>query len=392
MNHRFSRTMFLGLILVLVFTLTQGVEVALSSSDCDPDYVTMAGTEITVSPTGVDDTANLQCAFDTAVATGPGTNVRLVSGIYHTAQIVVYGFSGQFTGAGADETEIFNLPTLYVTPINHELSPPSAENPWPMLFTFWDGNFLISDLAIHIVGEAPTTVWAFLGSDPVFTILHAVVGIGGTETHAEVSHVLVSGEATDDWPYGYNSINGIFYVGIGGSLPWLPISGSYNLHHSTFRSIASGSPVMNLDGATVVVSQNEYEDAIWGMEAVDFVNSSLEFSHNNVTAVVGLQSYNWGILEDTGSTFVINNNLLRGEYGIAIDQTFGEGNQCLILGNNARHTTEIGILLGSGIHGCTVVGGGNKTNVLDLGTDNVLVGVNNMGTGVGPTISHFMQR
>ena len=75
---------------------------------------------------------------------------------------------------------------------------------------------------------------------------------------------------------------------------------------------------------------------------------------------------------------------------MALEQTFGEGNQCLLLGNNVQ-SPEVGIFLGEGISGCTVVGGNSKTNVVDLGTGNVLTGVNNMGTGVGPTIRSFMR-
>ena len=34
---------------------------------------------------------------------------------------------------------------------------------------------------------------------------------------------------------------------------------------------------------------------------------------------------------------------------------------------------------------------GAKTSVLDLGTDNILTGVNNVGVGIGPDISHLMR-
>ena len=77
--------------------------------------------------------------------------------------------------------------------------------------------------------------------------------------------------------------------------------------------------------------------------------------------------------------------------GIALEQTFGEGNQCLILGNNLQQVNDIGVFLGLGTVGCTVVGGGARTKVLDLGTDNILTGVNNMGSGIGPDISLFMR-
>ena len=50
---------------------------------------------------------------------------------------------------------------------------------------------------------------------------------------------------------------------------------------------------------------------------------------------------------------------------------------------------DTGIFLGPGTCGCAVVGGSNQQNVVDLGTDNVLAGVNNMGSGVGPAIQRL---
>jgi hypothetical protein len=124
----------------------------------------------------------------------------------------------------------------------------------------------------------------------------------------------------------------------------------------------------------------------------DINTSALEFSNNRIVdAVIGFDVWDFFGPEFVGSTFIIRNNIIQGTIGIAFEQTFGEGNECLLLGNNVQNTMDIGIYLGPGTMGCTVIGGSNKTNVLDLGTDNILVGVNNMGTGVGPTIHHFMK-
>lgn len=74
-----------------------------------------------------------------------------------------------------------------------------------------------------------------------------------------------------------------------------------------------------------------------------------------------------------------------------MEPNFGSGNECLLAGNNVQNVTGLGIFLGPETVGCTVIGGNNKTNVVDLGIENVLVGVNNMGTGIGPTIRHLMK-
>jgi hypothetical protein len=338
----------------------------------------------------VNDTANLQCALDAAVSSGPGVRVRLSSGIFHTAQIVVSGFQGKFTGNGAKNTVITNLPNLYVTPVDMYFNPPSADNPWPSLFAFVNGDFVISDLAIHIIGDNGTTGWTIFGIDPpIIELAHAVV-ILGTEADAKIERVLVEGELMENSLLGYNLINGIFFEGFIGEVS-PPISGSFQVYASTFRLVASGTPVVNLSNSAVVISRNTFEDVFLGMDGGDFINSNLEFSHNNVNSVIGFDLYNTFATEDVGSTFLIKSNVFRGAIGPAFEMTFGEGNDCLLQGNNVQNVTDIGIFLGEGIHGCTVVGGNNKTNVLDLGTGNILVGVNNMGTGVGPDIQTFMK-
>ena len=100
---------------------------AQSATGCDPDYVTQAGEVVTVQPTGVNDTVNIQCAFDTAVTNG--LNVHLTAGTFNTAQIVVTGFEGEFTGNGKYSTRIVNLPNLYVTPVDMYFQPPLGRKP-----------------------------------------------------------------------------------------------------------------------------------------------------------------------------------------------------------------------------------------------------------------------
>ena len=384
----------IGLLLALVLTLTLGTSLALSTPECNPAYVQLAGKEITVHPTGVDDTANLQCAFDTAVAAGADSSVRLVEGTYHTAQIVINGFYGKFSGAGVKKTLVQPLADLYVTQGNFPIHPPSTDNRYPILFFFIDGDYSISNIAFRVVGEKPTQGWT-LGEWGPFYELACMIAVMGTEAHADISQVSIEGERVVDSAYGYNLINGIY---IEGWMEWMgsptpPLAGTFRVTDSTFRRVGSGTPVFNVSDAMITISHNKYEDMFWGSDAADMVNSSLEFSHNKVTsAFLGFDVYSWTIPENTGSTFVIKNNKFSGTYGILIEPAYGAGNRCLLLGNNVQQVSEIGIFLGEGTYGCMVVGGSNKTNVLDLGTDNVLVGVNNMGTGIGPTIADFMRK
>jgi len=388
MKTKFFLTVFILVALVIPFVSSTGRVSA--DSACDSAYVTQAGTTLKVTPTGVDDTANLQCAFDEATAMGTGVKVQLSSGTFHTAQIVVNGFYGRFSGAGMDNSVVMNLPNLYVTPENMYFNAPSADNPWPSLFAFIGGDYVISDLAIHISGDNGTTGWTIFGIDPPITELAHGIAILGTQANARFDRVLVEGEPTSNSLLGYNLINGIFFEGFIGEYPD-PISGAFEVYDSRFHHVGSGTPVSNLSNTRVVISHNIFDEVVFGMDGGDFVYSSLEFSHNHVNAVLGLDLYNIFAAEDVGANFLVKNNVFRGELGPIFEQTFGEGNKCLLLGNDVQNVTDIGVYLGPDIKECTVVGGSNKTNVLDLGTDNTLTGVSNMGTGVGQIIHHFMK-
>ena len=337
--------------LAVVFTLALSPEVARATPACDPAYITISDNEITVSPTGVDDTANIQCAFDEAVETGPGTNVRLVSGTYHTAQIVINGFHGQFTGAGADETIIVNLPHIYVTPGDYNLNPPSAENRYPILFFFFGGDYSISEMAFRVIGNEPTQEWWLYGMGPFYELACAVA-VMGTEANADISHILVEGEVKEGSIFGYNLGNGVY---IEGWMDWLgqpspPLSGSFSIHNSMFRTYAYGTPLSNLSNASVVVSHNVYEGIFIAMDGGNLTKTNVEFSHNRVEGgAIGLDFWEDAFPEQRNSTFLIKNNLFRTELlGVAFEQTFGEGNHCLLLGNNVQSVTDPGIFLGEG--------------------------------------------
>ena len=124
-----------------------------------PTFVIQQANVFTVLPTGTDDTVNLQCAFDAAVAAGPGANVRLVAGAYHIAQIVVNDFFGAFSGAGPDWTAIYNLPDLYVGDL---LYPPSAEYPGRNYSAFSMGILPSPGWASTLLGKIPFNSGGYL--------------------------------------------------------------------------------------------------------------------------------------------------------------------------------------------------------------------------------------
>jgi hypothetical protein len=196
MNPKLFLTALVVLALAIPFAWNIGG--ASADSACDSAYVTQTGKTFTVKATGVNDTANLQCAFDAAVAVGVGAEVQLSAGTFHTAQIVANNFRGTFAGSGAKITVILNLPNLYVTPVDAFFNPPSAANPWPNLFSFIDGDFSVTDLAINIVGDDLTTGWTNHGIDPSLEELGNAIMISGTNANARIERVLVQGEPMEN--------------------------------------------------------------------------------------------------------------------------------------------------------------------------------------------------
>jgi hypothetical protein len=353
--------LFLTVFIALAFgaAIVWGTSAVSADTGCDNDYVKRTRKTVTIKPTGTDDTANLQCAFDVAVSLGAGAQVRLKSGTFHTGQIVVNGLNGKLKGAGLKNTIVTNLPNLYVTQEDFYFNPPSADNPWPSLFAFVEGNFTVSDLAIHISGDNGTTGWTIFGIDPLITELAHGIAILGPEANAQFEHVLVEGEPADNTLFGFNLINGIFYEGFIGENP-APVSGNFTVKNSTFRAVGSGTPISNLSDATVTVSHNDFEGVYFAMDGGDFINSAYVFSHNNIDAITGLSLYNGFATEDVGSTLLIEKNTFRGETGIDLAQTFGEGNTCEISKNDFQGVTGTKINLGDGVTGCIVTDTDNK--------------------------------
>jgi hypothetical protein len=385
MKSKFFLTVFL--LLTLVMSLFGNTSLASAEAICDAAFVVQAGNVFMVSPTGVDDTVNLQCAFDAAILVGEGARVQLRAGTFHVGQVVINGFHGAFAGAGAKATIITNLPDLPVTPVDFYLAPPSTENPWPGMLAFVNGSYSVSDLAIQVKGNSPTTGWTIYGIDPPLKELALAIAVLGTEAHVKVNRVQISGEPMENTMYGYNLINGIYFEGFMGESPLQPISGSFEVYNSSFSNMASGTPIFNVTNAVVILSKNQYSDVFDASDAGDLVNTSVVFSHNRIDgAEMGYWRYTNSI-EDTNTKFLLSHNLIQAVKGIYFESQFGEGNECLIKKNNVQKTTEIGIYLGPGTNGCVVIGDGHKTTVQDLGTGNILIGVNT-GKDTGPHPHH----
>jgi hypothetical protein len=345
-----------------------------SAAPCNASFVVQHGRTITVLPTGVDDTANIQCAFDSAVAAGVGA-VQLERGTYHTRQIVVNNFKGTFTGAGAQQSILTNLPNLSVAPGNFYYQAPSTTNPWPDLFTFVGGDFLVSDMGMRITGTAPTTGWSIFGSPTIYALANGIAVLG-TTANAVFSRVDVEGQYAPNPFYNYNLFNGINFEGLTGQVS-PPLSGSFVVQNSTFRLVGSAVAVGNVVDASVLISHNTMQDVFDGMDLLGMLNTRYEFSFNTVEgASIGGYLYDGSSLGTelyaTSSEILVANNSFSGQDGVYLDATFKGGSTCQVLGNKFQNVTVVGIYLGTGTSHC-LVAGNSPTSIQNVGTDNLIL-------------------
>lgn len=373
------------------FLAAVGIALGLCASTwaapCNPRFVVQKGPIIAVLPTGVDDTEDLQCAFNSAVAAGQGMSVRLQEGTYHTRQIVVNNFNGSFTGAGADRSVLTNLPNLYVTPVNMYFNAPSANNPWPSLVAFVGGNFQVSDLGIHITGTTPTTGWTIFGLPTLYWMAHGFVVLG-TRANAFFSRVDVEGEYAPSATADFNLGNGIYFEGFIGEVS-PPISGSFIVLDSTFRNLESSAPIADVSDASILISHNNFQDGFDAMDVEGLLNSRYEFSFNTVEGgLFGGDAFDgppvFTGVQVTDSRILVTNNAFNGaQYGIYLDTTFAGGSGCTVVANTFQNVTNIGIYLGAGTSHCTVAGN-SPTSIVNLGTDNKIVGGRPSSANVPP--------
>jgi hypothetical protein len=304
-----------------------------------------------------------------------GSAVQLEKGTYYTRQIVVNNFKGTFSGAGAQQSILTNLPNLYVTPVNFYYQPPSATNPWSSLVAFVGGDFLVSNMGIQITGATPTTGWTILGLPTIYALAHGFV-IVGTNANAVFLRVDVEGQPAA-YPPGYNLFNGIYFEGlIGQESP--PLSGSFTVQNSTFRDLGSAVPVSNLANASISISNNNFRDLGDAMDVFGLLNTRYVFAFNTVEgALFGGYLYD-GIPGVTAELYVasseilVANNTFSGQYGVYLDATFQNGTTCEVLGNKFPNVTVLGIYLGTGTSHC-LVAGNRPTTIENLGTDNVVL-------------------
>ncbi|MFX1326639.1 MAG: hypothetical protein ACFE91_00655 [Promethearchaeota archaeon] len=389
----------------------------------------------TVTPSGGDDTANIQKAFNDAIAAGPGSTVQLTPGQFYTNAIIAENFYGTFRGAGKDLTNIDVLRGL-------DPEAPGVDGPYgPYLFTFVGGDVCISDLNFDITPEKPAKEW--YDPAPNYDLLSIILITG--EINSRIENIKCTGHAGTFPPFPYIKT---FNVRLGIECNFG--TGKHIITHCDFDSLWGGISAYVLMNAEMKIKSNSFKGGTFGIVNMDNINSKFEISRNYIhteflygiwvwqagimvtpslsqwlithntlkvsfsadgmgliddlpdKTLEAVVSYNKIVLDDTifGGIWTaglrdafISNNIIRGTGDYGIGCLFAHNN--LILGNNVQNAdvswAHIALLRSSE---CVIVGGSTKTNVLDfMGTNNLIVGMNNMqGNPPGPEIQEAMEQ
>jgi hypothetical protein len=272
---------------VVALMMTAGLAGTGSSAARSTTTLTAFNTDrqtIIVKPNGVDDTADIQAAFNACTGYGRTCTVQLVKGTYYTSQITVFGFQGTFVGMGQGSTTVLALPNL-PDPTSFPGPPPSPTNPWPALFTFVNGELRISQMTISEPYSTPLSAPGWFTGTGFDTALFAIVLVTGVQAYASVDNITVLGGPGD--AYGVNNYNGISFSGQLGTVGNLvPLAGAFSAT-STILNAANSFDIEHVVNAQVMVCFNTMVNTPFSLAVVDASNSHLLFCGNHASSTFG---------------------------------------------------------------------------------------------------------
>jgi hypothetical protein len=233
-----------------------------------------------VHPSGGDDTANIQGAFNAAVKAGPGSTVLLSAGHFYTNRIVVRNFDGTFRGASVGRTTIDCLRGLNPDLPGVIVKAEPDINAFPYLVCFDGGNVRVSEMSFDITPASPVDPQANGGSD----VLQTMVFVTGNASSAWNHVGFTAGEGSD---YGYNTDECLIIAGYapldqnGNALDITRISGTENVCGCSFAG-HDGLQVQGLTAGRLTVIGNAFDDGILDCVVDDSSASQIAVSDNQM--------------------------------------------------------------------------------------------------------------
>ncbi len=277
-----------GCIATVIFTA------AIAASFCDPAYVVDNGRVWTVFPTGSDDSENLECAFEEAVAAGSGSTVKMVAGRYYLLRPVAVLYEGDLTWRGAGKNK-----TVLEAGCDETMFPLLVEDGYfpdpglPTVFAFhqdadgWvgpGGEELTSSLSlrgfsIRLRGLSQPWVDGFGRTSQSRSIVDVVGRIDGlrnfnlSRVDLTVAGIRLQAEACDpetcaqiDWTahngltVGGEVVTTVDESGVVSIEYSKPIAATTTISNSDFQSIAYAVTNSDIEDSQILVNRNRFTD------------------------------------------------------------------------------------------------------------------------------------
>lgn len=244
MNRKLSTLSALPFaLLMLLFSTTSSAQMLMCENE-----VSMGTGQIDVSPTGADDTANIQCALEEAIRLGIPV-VKLLQGAFSISRVEVEDFAGSLEGVSLNTT------TVTIADGSVDCAQMISDGQAPAGFKFIRGNVRVARLAlgsnlpcsggpvelfvqIHFTGSPAA---AICDSETGFGLVERAAlshfgGVGGSQVAAvaSFSEGQVFGECNDTLlgtlKVNRNTISGHFY----GVVPLVRGSGQVDINFNEF--------------------------------------------------------------------------------------------------------------------------------------------------------------
>jgi hypothetical protein len=327
-----ARITTIGTCILLVGSLA-----AWANAQCDETFVSVkAAKQVRVSPTGGDDTANLQCAFDLGAALGPGASVRLAAGTFHAEQLVVAGFRGSIAGAGRGVT-ILHSPG-YPVPIDRTCEPqgecftdlpPSPTNRYPQLFSIIGDDVTLSDLSIVISGGYGTELYHYWGLN--IEIFSSTLQVIGSNASVRIERVGLDAGYCCGWNAEHESFTG---DAAGTAIVWTwsqptYLTGTAVLVRDSVLGRGGSLFAYNLDRSRVTLSDSTLEGG-QSVAVSDVKNSHVIVERNRLSGI-DLWAGNLGTGVTNSVLRVSNNRFVGG--GIVLEPRSVHNVDCKAINN-----------------------------------------------------------
>jgi len=299
-----------------------------STSVADPNVEYSEDSNIcTVYPTGGDDTANIQEAFDLVTADGTG-KVKLVTGEYTVnEEIVVVNFDGSFIGEGRGKTILKTSDRVDWPHRDVEPFPEVAS-----VFLFYQTDMAsrrvrVCDMTVEV--HATTYDYGGFFGLNVFDIYGHVDGVvtdDKTPLDTMLKRVTVIGDVAEAFPF--NNVVNTFQVGgephlDGTDWSFEPITGTHFVVDCVFDTVGASIKYNSVYGQ-IYVSYNEIKNNLVGIWLFfcDPVDTSKSAIHTNE-----ISDSNWiGIAVWGSNNFNVHHNSVT-DGDIGVDMWGSEGNR-----------------------------------------------------------------